>query len=77
MQDTQVWSLGQENLLEKEMATHCSILVWKIPWTEEPSGLHSMESQELDSTWQEHVISLHRQTLIINIFETWDGRACS
>ena len=40
-QATQVQSLGQENPLEKEMATHSSILVWKIPWTEEPSGLHS------------------------------------
>ena len=40
-QATQVQSLGQENPLEKEMATHSSILVWKIPWTEEPGRLHS------------------------------------
>ena len=39
MQETQVKSLGQEDLLEKEMATHSSILAWRIPWTEEPSGL--------------------------------------
>ena len=39
MQETQVWSLGQEDALEKEMATHSSILAWKIPWTEEPGGL--------------------------------------
>ena len=38
MQDTWVWSLGQEDPLEKEMATHSSILAW-IPWTEEPGGL--------------------------------------
>ena len=38
-QETQVWSLDQEDPLEKEMATHSSILAWKIPWTEEPSGL--------------------------------------
>ena len=39
MQETRVQSLGRENLLEKEMATHSSILVWKIPWTKEPGGL--------------------------------------
>jgi len=39
MQETQVWSLGQEDSLEKGMATHSSILVWRIPWTEEPGGL--------------------------------------
>ena len=44
MQETQVWSLGQEGPLEKEMATHSSILAWEIPWTEEPSWLQSMES---------------------------------
>ena len=43
-QETQVGSLGQEDLLEKEMATHCSILAWEIPWTEEPGGLQSMGS---------------------------------
>ena len=41
-----VQSLGQEVSLEKEMATHSSILVWKIPWTEEPVGLQSMGSQK-------------------------------
>ena len=44
MQETQVQSLGQEDLLEKEMATYCSILAWRIPWTEEPGGLRSMGS---------------------------------
>ena len=44
MQETRVQSLGQEDLLEKEMATHSSILAWKIPWTEEPGGLQSMGS---------------------------------
>ena len=39
MQETQVQSLGQEDSLEKEMATHSSILAWVIPWTEEPDGL--------------------------------------
>ena len=46
---TEMWvlSLVQENPLEKEMATHSSILAWKIPWTEAPSGLHSMGSQRI------------------------------
>ena len=42
--------LGREDLLEKQMATYCSILAWKVPWTEEPGGLQSMRSQELDMT---------------------------
>ena len=45
MQETQVRSLGQEDPLEKEMATHSSILAWGIPWTEEPGRLQSMMSQ--------------------------------
>ena len=39
MQETQVQSLCQEDSLEKQMATNCSILAWRIPWTEEPDGL--------------------------------------
>ena len=46
MQETQVQSLSQEDALEKEMATHSSILAWKIPWTEEPGGLQSTGLQE-------------------------------
>ena len=42
MQETRVQSLGQEDLVEKEMATHSSILAWKTPWTEEPGRLQSM-----------------------------------
>ena len=49
-QETTVLSLGQEDPLEREMAIHFSILVWKTLWTEEPSGLYSMGSQELDMT---------------------------
>ena len=47
MQETQIQSLGWEDSLEKEMATHSSILAWEIPWTEESFGLQSMGSQEL------------------------------
>ena len=50
MQATWVQSLGQEDTLEKEMTTHSSILAWRIPRTEEPGGLQSMWSQELDRT---------------------------
>ena len=47
MQETQVQSLGGEDPLEKEMATHSSILAWKIPWTEESRGLQSIELQRV------------------------------
>ena len=50
MQETQVRSLGWEDPLEKEMATHSSILAWRIPWTEEPGGLQSTGSKESDTT---------------------------
>ena len=45
MQETRVRSLGQEDPLEKEMATHSNTLAWRIPWREEPDGLQSMGSQ--------------------------------
>ena len=47
MQETRVQSLGWEDLLEKAMATHSSILAWKIPWMEEPGRLQSMGSQRI------------------------------
>ena len=47
VQETRVQSLGWEDPLEKEMATHSSILAWKISWTEEPGGLQSMGSQRV------------------------------
>ena len=47
MQETQVQFLGQEDPLEEGMATHSSILAWRIPWTEELGGLQSIESQKL------------------------------
>ena len=46
MQETWVWSLGWEDPLEKEMATHSSVLAWKIPWTEDSGGLQPMGSQK-------------------------------
>ena len=47
MQEMRVQSLGQEDPLEKEVATRSSILAWRIPWREEPGGLQSMGSQRL------------------------------
>ena len=47
MREARVQSLGWEDLLEKEMATHSSILAWRIPWTDEPSGQQSMGSQRV------------------------------
>ena len=51
MRETRVRSLGQEDALEKEMATHSSILAWKIPWMGEPDGLQSMGSQRVRQDW--------------------------
>ena len=50
MQETWVQSLGQEDPLEKKMATHSSVLAWRIPWSEEPGRLQSMDSQESGMT---------------------------
>ena len=47
VQETWVQSLGQEDTLEKDMATHSSILAWELPWAEEPGGLQSMGSQRV------------------------------
>ena len=53
MQETQVQSLGGEDPLEEGMATHSSILAWRIPWTEEPGGLQSMGSQRVGHDWSD------------------------
>ena len=50
MQETWVQSLDLEDPMEEEMATHSSILAWRIPWTEEPGGLQSMGHKESDTT---------------------------
>ena len=51
MQETQVQSLGREDLLEKEVAAYSNILAWRIPWTEEPGGSQSMESKRVGHNW--------------------------
>ena len=54
MLENWVQSLGQEDPLEKGVATHSSILAWRIPWAEKPGGLQSMGSEELDTTKAVH-----------------------
>ena len=51
VQETWIWSLYWDGPLEKGMATHSSILAWRIPWTEEPGGVHSMGSQRVGHSW--------------------------
>ena len=51
MQETRIWSLGWEDTLEKEMATHSSILAWRIPWTEKPGRLQSVGLQRVGHDW--------------------------
>ena len=65
MWETQVWSLGWEDPLEEGMATHSSVLAWRIPWTEEPGGLQSMGSQRLGHNW------VTKHTYIFYSLECW------
>ena len=58
MRETWVQSLGWEDPLEKEMATHSSILAWRILWTEEPGGLQSMGSQRVGHDWVTNTFTL-------------------
>ena len=57
MQETWVLEVGQEDPLEKGMATHSSILVWEIPRTEEPGGLQSMGSQKVKHDWATNIFT--------------------
>ena len=63
-QEMQVWSLSQKDLLEEKMATHSSILAWKIPWLEEPDWLQSMGSQRVGHNWNDlaHFSKLSKRT---------------
>ena len=63
MQETWVQSLGREDPLEKEMATHSSILAWRIPWTEEPGRLQSTGSQRVGHNWATSPSFLHLHEL--------------
>ena len=63
MQETQVRSQVQEDRLEKEMATHSSILAWKIPWTEEPGGLQFMGLQRVAHDWAHTAYVVQTETI--------------
>ena len=87
MQETHVRSLGQEDPLEKGMATHSSILAWRIPWTEEPGRLQLKRSQRVGHDWANkhthHIIFLfyvkysacYRNTNLLLIRSEESGRA--
>ena len=76
MQATRVRSLGREDPLEKGMATHFSILAWRIPWTEEPGRLQSMGLQRVNTTeWPTLSFSTYLQPRICNkMRQEWDRR---
>ena len=62
MQGTRVWSLDCEDPLEEDIATHSSILAWRIPWTEKPSGLHPIGSHTVGHNWSNLACSTHTHT---------------
>ena len=66
-QDARVWSLGGEDPLEKGMATHSSILAWRIPWTEEPAGLQTIGPQRVIHT---HTHT-HTESLLVDSLRSW------
>ena len=69
MQETQVWSLGREDPLEKEIATHSSSLAWRIPWTEESGGLQTMGSQRVGHNWPAGHSTAQAYFIILNTWE--------
>ena len=71
MQESQVRSLVWEDPMEKAMTTHSSILAWRIPWTEEPGGLQSMESQRVRHNWSD-LADMQDANVHENIDETWE-----
>ena len=85
MQEMWVQSLGQEDHLDKEMATYTNILAWRIPWTEEPGGLQPLESKESDTTEQRQQQSQPRRAVRSSSHasqektrrEAWKGQSLS
>ena len=68
-QETQVQFLDWEDPLEKDMATHSSILAWRIPWTEQPGGLESIGSQRVEQDWS-NLAHMHSHLRILSTKET-------
>ena len=77
MQETWVWSLGQEDLLEEDMATHCSILLWRMPWTEEPRELESVGSLRVGHGWATNISATAFKTRKLPDIQTKDCRSAS
>ena len=74
MQGTQVQSLGQEDPLEKGMATHSSILAWRVPWTEEPGRLQSMGLQSWTQLKQLSTLGTGSSCLPVRLLHTPSGK---
>ena len=68
VQEMQEWSLGQEDPLEEGMATHSSILAWRIPWTQEPGGLQSTGPQRVGHDWSDWAHTHTRYTCVYSLF---------
>ena len=66
VQETQVWSLGGEDPLEKGMATHSNILAWRTPWTEESGGLQTTGSQRVGHDWLSYTFTFHFAVVLPN-----------
>ena len=64
-----VWSLGQEDRLEKEMVTHSSIPAWEIPWTEEPGGLQSMGLHRIGHNWVTNTFMVECRTFAFILYK--------
>ena len=75
IQELWVWSLGQEDPLEKGMATHSSILAWRIPWTEEPGGLQPVWLQRVEQDWATNTFTFFTETVVL--IDTWVVRRSS
>ena len=81
IQETWVQSLGQEYPLEKEMATYSNVLAWRIPWTEEPGRLQSMESQRVRHNWMTNIFTFtvfdysNDQGALLAFSLQWKGEA--
>ena len=73
IQETGVWSLGQQEPLEEEMATHYSILAWRIPWTEETGGLHSMGSHRVRHDWATNTFTSYIYLFSFRFFSQIDN----
>ena len=74
MQETWIWSLDREDPMEKGMATHFSILAWRIPWSEEPGGLQSKGSQRVKQDWMTNTFTFwleHNSSQQKTVFQTY------